>query len=124
MRDAVSGYQGGHTVNPTYEQVCAGQTGHAETVRVTFDESKISYQQLLKWFYDYFGPSPRQSDLDSQYRAAIFAADAEQLAAAKAYAAERYADREMGTQIRLGGPFYEAEDYHQDYNAKQRAARA
>lgn len=123
VRDAVSGYQGGHSVDPTYEAVCAGNTGHAETVRITFEPSQITYRQLLKWYFDRFGPSPSDTDPEGQYRGAIFASDEEQLAEANAYAGERYAGREMGTQIRLGGPFYEAEEYHQDYVARQRAGR-
>jgi peptide methionine sulfoxide reductase msrA/msrB len=116
VEDAVSGYQGGHTVNPTYEDVCAGDTGHAETVRVTFDPAKISYRELLKWYFDRFGA--RGSDRKSQYRGAIFAANEQQLAEARAYAAERFAGEEIGTQIAPGGPFYEAEEHHQNYCAK------
>lgn len=118
VEDAVSGYQGGSTVNPTYESVCAGDTGHAETVRVTFDPDRITYSELLRWYFDHFGA--RETDRKSQYRGAIFAADEEQLALATSYAAERYAGREMGTQIALAGPFYEAEARHQDYYAKHR----
>jgi methionine-S-sulfoxide reductase len=118
VEDAVSGYQGGHTVNPSYEDVCGGDTGHAETVRVTFDPSKISYRELLKWYFDHFGA--RGTDRKSQYRGAIFAADEAQLAEATAYATERYARAEMGTQIVLAGRFYEAEERHQNYYAKHR----
>ena len=127
VRDAVSGYQGGRTVNPTYEQVCEGTTGHAETVRVTFDPAQVTYEGLLKWYFDRYGAAPRgrRADAESQYRAAVFAADEAQLARIERYVAARYEGREgeVATQIALGGPFHEAEEHHQNYEAKHRARR-
>jgi len=124
--DAVSGYQGGKTAKPTYEQVCSGDTGHAETVRVTFDPHRVTYRQLLEWFFRFHDPTQynRQGpDIGTQYRSAIFAANDDQLAEAKAYVDEqsksgRYSGRKIVTQVERAGPFYEAEDYHQDYHAK------
>ncbi len=119
--DAVSGYQGGRTENPTYEAVCDGKTGHAETVRVTFDPSRINYPQLLEWFFNRYGAPPTngaRSDTESQYRSAVFAANDPQLAQAKAFLAKRFEDREIATQVTKGGPFYEAEEHHQNYHSK------
>jgi methionine-S-sulfoxide reductase len=120
--DAVSGYQGGRSADPTYEKVCEGGTGHAETVRVTFDGTEVTYAQLLEWYFDRYGADPggRRGDRESQYRGAVFAEDEGQLAEAKAYVAERFAGREVGTEIKLGGPFHRAEERHQDYEAKRK----
>jgi peptide methionine sulfoxide reductase msrA/msrB len=124
--DAVSGYMGGTTPKPGYRQVCSGKTGHAETVRVTFDPSRVSYDELLDWFFKFHDPTQlnRQGpDFGTQYRSAIFAADAEHLAQAGAYIKKlqetpRFKGRKIVTQVEEGGLFYEAEDYHQDYHAK------
>lgn len=127
--DAVSGYQGGTVANPTYRQVCEHGTGHAETVRVTFDPARVSYRDLLGWFFRFHDPTQlnRQGpDVGDQYRSAIFAADDEQLAEARAFvaeqqASERFSRRTIVTQIipaAQAGPFYPAEDYHQDYHVK------
>lgn len=127
--DAVSGYQGGKTDKPTYKQVCYEETGHAETVRVTFDPAHVSYRDLLGWFFKFHDPTQldRQGpDVGDQYRSAIFAADAAQLKAAQAFIAEQQAEarfkgRKIVTKLALAadaGPFYEAEDYHQDYHLK------
>ena len=124
--DAVSGYMGGTTLNPTYKQVCSGTTGHAETVRVTYDPNRVSCRQLLEWFFKFHDPTQldRQGpDVGSQYRSAVFAADKEQLERARAYVeelqkSERFRGRKIVTQVKLAGPFYEAEEYHQDYHAK------
>jgi methionine-S-sulfoxide reductase len=123
--DAVSGYQGGHTLDPTYEKVCEGGTGHAETVRVKFDDARVTYGQLLKGYFDRYGADPggRRGDPGSQYRGAVFAADEAQLAEAKAYVARRFEGREVGTEIELGGPFHEAEERHQNYEEKQKKRR-
>lgn len=124
--DAVSGYQGGHVVNPTYKQVCYTDTGHAETVRVTFDPSQVTYRRLLEAFFAIHDPTQlnRQGpDYGPQYRSAVFAANEEQLREAKAYidelaGADRFKGRKIVTQVQMAGPFYEAEEYHQDYHLK------
>jgi len=124
---AVSGFMGGKTAKPTYEQVCNDATGHAETVHVVFDPARVGYPDLLRIFFahhDATTPNRQGPDIGSQYRSAIFAADAKQLEAARAYVAEvakspRYAGREIVTQIVEPGPvFWPAEEYHQDYHKK------
>jgi peptide-methionine (S)-S-oxide reductase len=121
------GYEGGFTPNPTYEEVCTGKTGHAETVRVVFDPSRISYEQLLKLFWEAHDPTQgmRQgNDVGTQYRSAIFTHTDAQAAAATAscdmYQAElsKAGYGEIATEIRPAGEFYFAEDYHQQYLAK------
>jgi peptide-methionine (S)-S-oxide reductase len=118
------GYEGGYTPNPTYEEVCTGQTGHAETVRVVFDPAKVSYPQLLKVFWESHDPTQgmRQgNDIGSQYRSAIFYKSDAQKAAAEESAAEfqkrltQAGYGEITTQIVPAGEFYFAEDYHQQY---------
>jgi peptide-methionine (S)-S-oxide reductase len=121
------GYAGGYTENPTYEEVCSGRTGHTETVLVVFDPSKTSYGALVQAFFESHDPTQymRQgNDIGTQYRSAIFtttegqAAQAE--AAAKAYG-ERLAAEGFGpvtSQVAPAGTFYYAEDYHQQYLAK------
>ena len=81
---------------------------------------------LLKWYFDRYGAAPtgRRADLESQYRGAVFAADQAQLEELNAYVAARYEGREIGIQIALGGPFYEAEEHHQNYYAKHRSTSA
>jgi peptide-methionine (S)-S-oxide reductase len=121
------GYEGGFTPNPTYEEVCSGRTGHAETVRVVFDPARISYEQLLKLFWEAHDPTQgmRQgNDRGTQYRSAIFTHTDAQHAAAEA-SREMY-QRELtkagygqiATEIRPAGDFYFAEEYHQQYLAK------
>ncbi len=124
--DAVSGYQGGHTPNPTYKQVCTGRTGHAETVRVRYDPRQVTYRQLLEWFFRFHDATQlnRQGpDVGEQYRSAIFAANDDQAREARAYIDElskqsRYRTRRIVTRVEPAGPFYEAEEYHQDYHAR------
>lgn len=124
--DAFSGYQGGHLPDPDYRQVCGGDTGHAESVRVTFDPTRVSYRQLLEAFFELHDPSQvnRQGpDIGAQYRSAIFAADDRQQNEAKAFlaemqASERFGSRTIATTIEPAGVFHEAEEYHQDYYAK------
>src|ERR1700675_4289827 len=121
------GYAGGHTPNPTYEEVCSNRTGHAEVVLVAYDPSKISYEQLLKTFWEAHDPTQgmRQGgDVGTQYRSGIYAftpeqratAEASKAAYAKALTAERIGP--ITTEIRDAPPFYFAEDYHQQYLAK------
>lgn len=124
--DAVSGYQGGTVANPTYPQVCGGTTGHAETVRVTFDPNRVTYRELLERFFTFHDPTQQNRqgpDIGAQYRSAIFAANEAQLAEAKAFLAEqasspRFKGRTIATVVEPATPFYEAEGYHQDYDAK------
>lgn len=121
------GYAGGHTPNPTYDEVCSGGTGHAEVVRVIFDPARTSYDALLARFWESHDPTQgmRQGgDIGTQYRSAIYVTSPAQRAAAEA-SRERYAARlsEAGfeaitTELADAGPFYYAEDYHQQYLAK------
>ncbi len=121
------GYAGGSTPNPTYRETCTGMTGHTEAVLVVYDPAKVTYEQLLKVFWESHDPTQymRQgNDVGSQYRSAIYTADAEQQAAALASkAAYEAALKAKGlgpivTEIAPAGPFYYAEDYHQQYLAK------
>ena len=121
-----AGYEGGHTPNPTYEEVCSGRTGHAETVRVVFDPAKVSYEDLLKAFWEAHDPTQgmRQgNDHGSQYRSAIFyhsPEQKEQAEASRAAYAKRLAGAgygEITTEIVPASEFYFAEDYHQQYLA-------
>lgn len=127
--DAVSGYMGGHTPHPTYRQVCSGTTGHAETVKVVYDPARLSYRDLLEWFFRFHDPTQvnRQGpDVGEQYRSVIFAADESQLAEARRFIAQqqasaRFRDRRIATQVvgpDASGPFWPAEEYHQDYHAR------
>jgi peptide-methionine (S)-S-oxide reductase len=118
------GYAGGHTPNATYEEVCSGMTGHAEVVQVVYDPAKISYEQLLKAFWENHDPTQgmRQgNDVGTQYRSAIYTTTDEQLRAALA-SRDAFAPvvraaghGEITTEIVPAGPFYYAEDYHQQY---------
>ena len=121
------GYAGGFTANPTYEEVCSGETGHAEVVRVFFDPQKITYSDLLKVFWESHDPTQgmRQgNDVGTQYRSAVYTTGAEQRAAAEAslrtYQARlSAAGRDtITTEIRDAPEFFYAEDYHQQYLAK------
>jgi len=121
------GYAGGQAENPSYKQVCAGTTGHAETVQVIFDPKRISYQELLRVFWESHDPTQgmRQgNDAGTQYRSAIYATDDAQLEAAelsrRAYQAalDKAKFGAITTEIREALPFYYAEDYHQQYLAK------
>ena len=118
-----SGYTGGTKVNPTYEEVSAGGTGHAESVEIVFDPAKVSYEKLLDVFWHNIDPtvSDRQfCDVGNQYRSAIFVKDAAQRKAAEASrdAVQKKLGVPVKTQIVDAGPFYAAEDYHQDYYKK------
>jgi peptide-methionine (S)-S-oxide reductase len=121
------GYAGGFTENPTYEEVCSGQTGHAEIVVVVFDPKVIPYERLLKTFWEAHDPTQgfRQgNDVGTQYRSAIYTTTPAQLSAAKAseqayasaIAAQGYGP--ITTEIKSAGPVYLAEEYHQQYLAK------
>jgi peptide-methionine (S)-S-oxide reductase len=124
------GYAGGYTPNPTYEEVCSGRTGHTEAVLVVFDPKTVSYNQLLKTFWESHNPTQgmRQgNDVGTQYRSAIYtfgdvqrqAADASKAAYQKALAAKGL--RSITTEIASAREFYFAEDYHQQYLAKNPA---
>lgn len=115
-----SGYIGGVTPNPTYKQVCSGNTGHAEAIRVTFDPDAISYGQLLDIFFATHDPTQlnRQgNDIGTQYRSAVFPLDKEQQAETEAGIARAQADRAEPVVTTIEGPaeWYPAEDYHQEY---------
>jgi len=121
------GYEGGATPNPTYEEVCTGRTGHAETVRVVYDPAQITYEQLLKLFWEAHDPTQgmRQgNDRGTQYRSVIFTHTDAQAATANAsrdmYQAElsKAGYGPITTEIRPAGEFYFAEDYHQQYLVK------
>ena len=126
--DAISGYMGGHTENPGYRDVCAGATGHAETVEVQFDAERITFGELLDLFFDMHNPTTRNRqgpDVGSQYRSAVFAVDDEQERAA----IERIAELDRSgrwlnpivTEVKRGGRFWPAEEYHQRYFEKNGA---
>jgi peptide-methionine (S)-S-oxide reductase len=118
--DAVSGYSGGATANPTYRDVCSHTTGHAEVVRVTFDPAVVTYEQLLEVFWAMHDPTQvdRQGpDVGDQYRSVIFTETPEQevqATASKAKAQVRFS-RPIATEIEPLAAFYPAEDYHQRY---------
>ncbi len=115
-----SGYTGGTTPNPTYKQVCSGDTGHAEAIRVSFDPAIVSYDELLDIFFATHDPTQlnRQgNDVGTQYRSAIFPLDEDQRRAAEAAIARanEQNDGRVVTAIEPLGEWYPAEDYHQDY---------
>ena len=118
-----SGYTGGHTVNPTYEEVSAGGTGHVEAVQIIYDPKKIGYAKLLDVFWHNVDPldaSGQFCDRGSTYRSEIFYHGEEQkrLAEQSKAAVEKQLKRPVVTEIRPAGPFYAAEAYHQDYYKK------
>jgi peptide-methionine (S)-S-oxide reductase len=121
---ATSGYEGGTFDHPSYEEVCTGRTGHAETVQVEFDPAKIRYEALLDLFWEIHDPTTlnRQGpDIGTQYRSVIFTHTPEQQAAAEASlakAAPRFS-RPIVTQIVPAAPFWPAEEYHQRYLEKR-----
>ncbi len=122
---ATSGYTGGHTKNPSYEQVCTGTTGHAEAVRVEYDPSVITYEELLGYFWRLHDPTQlnRQGpDMGTQYRSAIFYHSEEQQKAAEKsktdFDRSGVFRQDSVTEIKAAGEFYAAEDYHQDYLTK------
>jgi peptide-methionine (S)-S-oxide reductase len=124
-----SGYMGGHVVNPTYNAVCTGETGHAEVVQVTFDPSQASFADLLGVFFTIHDPTTlnRQgADVGTQYRSAIFYHSPEQQQAAEAFIAEITAEKlypsPIVTQVVPAEKFYIAEAYHQEYFANNPTA--
>jgi peptide-methionine (S)-S-oxide reductase len=120
VKSVESGYTGGTTANPTYKQVCGGDTGHAEAIRVTFDPDQLSYDDLLDIFFATHDPTQlnRQgNDIGTQYRSAIFPQDEEQERKAREAIARNNPDHSnrIVTTIEPKGEWYPAEDYHQDY---------
>jgi peptide methionine sulfoxide reductase msrA/msrB len=127
VMDSVSGYMGGSVKDPTYKQVCGGDTGHAETVEVKFDPDRVTYKQLLDVFFKNHDPTTvnRQGpDFGEQYRSAVFASTPEQKTQAEAFIKElqatpKFANKKIVTAVVEPGPhFWAAEDYHQDYHKK------
>ena len=119
-----AGYAGGYTPNPTYDEVCSGRTGHTEVVQVVFDPARVSFEQLLKVFWEAHDPTQgfRQgNDVGTQYRSAVYTTTPEQAATverSRTAFQERLTDRGYGaitTEIAPAGPVYLAEDYHQQY---------
>lgn len=122
-----SGYVGGHVANPTYKQVCGGDTGHAEAVRIVFDPDVIGYDDILDIFFEIHDPTQlnRQgNDVGTQYRSAIFPHSPEQAAAARMAVARAQAgqDRPIVTTIEPLADWYVAEDYHQEYFEREGAS--
>ncbi len=120
------GYSGGQLENPTYEQVCTGRTGHAETVRIEFDPEVISYEQLLEEFWESHDPTQKDRqgpDVGTQYRSVIFTHDEKQARLAKAskeaLEASAGLSRPVATTVEPAVTFYLAEDYHQQYFEKR-----
>jgi peptide-methionine (S)-S-oxide reductase len=117
-----SGYTGGKNANPTYKQICNGDTGHAEVVRVTFDPDAISFREILEVFFTIHDPTTlnRQgNDAGTQYRSAIFYHSPEQKSTAEQFIAELTTEKAFGsaivTEVAAAPAFYVAEDYHQEY---------
>jgi len=120
-----AGYSGGSTANPTYKQVCSNKTGHAETVQVEYDPAKVSYHKLLEVFWanhDPTTPNRQGVDVGTQYRSAVFYATPEQQKEALAFKEQLEKAHKLRnpivTIIEPAGPFYSAEDYHQNYFEK------
>ena len=119
---ATSGYTGGKLKDPTYRQVCRGNTGHAEAVRVTFDPDRVSYEELARLFFEIHDPTQRNRqgpDVGTQYRSAVFYVDEEQKRIVEQLI-DKLRDKGYGvvTQVLPATEFYAAEDYHQDYLSK------
>ena len=127
VHTTAAGYAGGYTPNPTYEEVCSGRTGHNEVVRVVYDPARVSFGELVRAFFENHDPTQgmRQgNDAGTQYRSGIYtfgpeqqqAAEASRAAVAPRFSAAGFGD--ITTEIRPAPPFYYAEDYHQQYLAK------
>jgi peptide-methionine (S)-S-oxide reductase len=122
IQNAVSGYAGGTVANPTYRQVTTGSTGHAEVVKITYDPSVISLEEVLDWFWKAHDPTTlnRQgADIGTQYRSAIYYYNDQQKAVVEGSIKKAQEDfsRPIVTEVKAMGEFYAAEDYHQDYYA-------
>jgi len=119
---ATSGYMGGHSTNPSYEEICTGESGHAEVVQLSFDPEIISYQEILEIFFTLHDPTQlnRQgNDVGTQYRSALFCHDESQQSIARAIIKEMHDadmfEQDIVTQVCTVEPFYSGEKYHQDY---------
>ncbi|MGY3742058.1 peptide-methionine (S)-S-oxide reductase MsrA [Leuconostoc inhae] len=126
-----SGYTGGHTVNPTYEEVCSHTTGHTEAVKIVFDPQKITYDELVSIYWEQTDPTDAMGqfqDRGDSYRPVIFVANDEQRDIAEksrtALAASGRFDKPILTTIEDAKPFYEAEEYHQDFYKKDPSREA
>tara|TARA_B000000557_G_scaffold264752_1_gene271482 strand:+ start:351 stop:872 length:522 start_codon:yes stop_codon:yes gene_type:complete len=122
IKDISVGYTGGHTKSPTYEEICKGNTGHAEVMRLEYDPSIVNYEDLLKIFWETHDPTTlnRQgNDIGTQYRSAIYYSNTEQKKIAENYKKQLEKDKvfinKIVTEITELGIYYEAENYHQDY---------
>ena len=122
VRSAESGYAGGKSPNPTYDDVCGGRTGHAEVVRIEFDPEELSFEDLLRVFFTIHDPTTKDrqgNDVGTQYRSVIFAQSAEQRKVAESVIAELNGARlwrdPIVTEVVDAAPFYPAEQYHQEY---------
>ncbi|HOY30390.1 MAG TPA: peptide-methionine (S)-S-oxide reductase MsrA [Bacteroidales bacterium] len=122
VKQVVSGYAGGHTINPTYKQVCTGETGHAEVCQITFDKKIISYQELLLIFFsshDPTTPGRQGADIGTQYRSVIFYHDTQQKNIAEnfmnVFNEQKVFDNPLVTELKTYTTFYPAENYHQQY---------
>jgi len=129
VKSVVSGYAGGTTKNPTYEQICGGNTGHAEAIRITYDPLIISYDDLLAVFFNTHDPTTlnRQgNDIGTEYRSIIFYGNEEEKAKAETLIKElnesKAYDKPVVTEVKPLTEFYEAEDYHRDYYKKNEEA--
>ncbi|MDD5143888.1 peptide-methionine (S)-S-oxide reductase MsrA [Methanoregula sp.] len=126
-----AGYMGGFVENPTYEQVCTGETGHAEVVQVTYDPARVSYEKLLDVFWSVHDPTQlnRQGpDIGPNYRSVIFFHDTEQGILARKFKLDielsgRFGSRNIMTAIQPAGPFWRAEEYHQQFFKKRGSGR-
>lgn len=125
VRSVESGYAGGTRANPSYEDVCSGRTGHAEVIRITFDPQIVSFREILSVFFSIHDPTTRDrqgNDVGTQYRSVIFCQNAEQRAVAesvlKQIAEAKLWRDPIVTEIADAAPFYPAEDYHQEYFAR------
>ena len=125
VKSVVSGYVGGHTLNPSYKDICNGDTGHAEAIKITYDEALISFETLLEIFFvshDPTTPNQQGNDVGTQYRSAIFCQDQAQMEASsamiKALNADKVFNSPIVTQVNQAEIFYPAEDYHQYYYDK------
>ena len=119
------GYSGGASVDPSYEEVCTGRTGHAESLRIEFDPSKIGFEALLAHFFRMHDPTQKDRqghDVGTQYRSAVFCQDEGQRAAAESFISSLTASgkykKPIATSVERAAPFYSAEEHHQDYLRK------
>jgi peptide-methionine (S)-S-oxide reductase len=128
VSDVAPGYAGGEKANPTYQEVCGGNTGHAEVIRIAFDPSQVTYRQLMTVFFgshDATQLNRQGNDVGTQYRSAIFPTTPEQAAEAKAFIDELQHSAEGGdpivTTVEENATFYPAEDYHKNYYANNKS---